>query len=245
MFTTFLISSGIIGSLLLPLHTQTAASLMVGSIQFPASVTVPPMRVYSCGTIIPSQLCEIDQAAKQFMYRIPQVIKNNQFHLLVTKKIHPKTRANDGYLKSNTVNYLKVPFNQPYAFYHLALLEKNEDNKVTLTWEITKKTLDPETQRIPDETIIICYDSHYVESLTGEGTFTLLSGSSSFTLPTIHAKANILDMVGSENNLQELSAKILLGTLDTDTFHASIDPVCQHIVNDRHTPVTLVAPITS
>lgn len=227
-----------IATLLIP-HTSTKAttSLMVGTIQFPQSIaTVPAIRVYSCGKKIPFQLCEVDHESKQFMFRIPQITKNSQFYILVSQEIHFSAQASKNQnLKSNTIDYLKVLPNQLYAFYELTLTStKDALDKVIPKWIIEKKNLDTSTGKVPDETIIICYDPFCIDSL---------SGGSTFELPTITLKPNLLTLLGSEKELQTLSNKMLISAIDSDTVHATIKPKYQQ-KNSNKSHTTLVAPVT-
>lgn len=233
----------IIVLLITPITTMATSSLMVGTVQFPQSVkTVPVIRIYSCGKKIPLQLCEIDNESKQFIFRIPQIMKQTQFHLLITQEIHFETRTYKHLsIENNTINYLKVLPHQSYAFYEITLTEtKDQSDKTLSSWIIEKKELDQKTGKIPDETIIVCYDSFYVDFLSGESSS---AGESPFTLPTITLKSNLLSLLGSEQELQKLSNKMLLSAIDSDTVHAPIKPRYQHTTNNK-THVTLVAPVT-
>ncbi len=80
-------------------------------------------------------------------------------------------------------------------------------------WKITEETLPKDSRRIPDETIIIYYYPHLIESITG---------GSKFELPTIKMKTDLLALVGSETKLHELSDGLLLSCLDHDSLHATI-----------------------
>lgn len=216
-------------------------SLMIGTIQFPLSIqTIPIIRIYSCGKKIPFQLCEIDQDAKQFIFRIPQIIQHSQCYILITQKIQFESRPHKNQqLANNTINYLKVPPHQPYIFYELTLTEtKDKQDKTVSSWIVEQKTLDPLTNQIPDETIIVCYDPSYVDSLK-----TLSGENSAFTIPTITLKPNLIALLGSEDELQKSSTRMLIAAIDPDTVHATIKPKYQQKFGQK-SHVTLVAPVT-
>lgn len=221
--------------LVIPINTHAKTSLMIGAIQFPQSIqTVPTIRIYSCGKKIPLQLCMPDHESKQFMFHIPQItMQQTQFHILVTPEIHFSHKNST--LERNTIDYLKVPSHQAYAFYELTLAPtKDSSNNTTHSWTIDKKNLDTTTGKIPDEAIIICYDPSCIDSL---------SGGSTFELPTINFKPNLLTLLGSEHELQKLSNKMLLSAIDSDTVHATIRPRYQQKTGKKSS-VTLVAPVT-
>lgn len=220
----------------IPMHSITAPSLMIGTIQFPQSIqTIPIIRVYSCGKKIPFQLCEVDLDAKQFIFRIPEIRQKTRHNILITHEIHFETQVHKNQqLTSNTINYLKVPHHQDYTFYELTLTEtKDKQDKAISTWIIEEKKLNAHTGQIPDETIIICYDPSYVDSL---------SGGSPFELPAITLKSNLIALLGSEAELQKRSNSMLIAAIDPDTVHATIKPKYQQKTSPK-SYVTLVAPV--
>jgi hypothetical protein len=230
--------------------SNSATSLIMGAIQFPASVQhVPYVRIYFCGKKLPAHLCEADHDSKQFTFRVPHMMHTNKIYMLITPEIRFKThKAKHPDFQGNVIDYLRVPKAQPYKFYELVLVEekspergtgsgnktekssvarKNKKNR-TATWAIKSMNLDKNTRQIPDDTIIICYDPASVD---------LLSGGSAFELPTITLKSDLLALLGSEDVLQNLSNKMLLSSIDSDTVHASIT---QNVKHTRH--ATLIAP---
>jgi hypothetical protein len=223
--------------ILISLNIGATTSLMVGTIQFPHSIkTIPMVRVYSCGKKIPFQLCEADNEAKQFMFRVPQLIKQTRFCVLVTQEVHFAAHASkDQTRKNNTIDYLKVIPGQPYKFYELALTNTlDEHDKTIPTWAIKNRALDPHTGKIPDEAIIICYDPNCIATL---------SGGSAFEFPTITLKPDLIALLGSEVELQNLSNKLLLSAIDSDTVHATITPKYQQKISPK-SAMTLVAPVS-
>jgi len=230
--------------------TNSATSLIMGAIQFPASLQhVPYVRIYFCGKKLPGHLCEADHDSKQFTFRVPHMMHTNKIYMLITPEIRFKTHeAKHPDLQGNVIEYLRVPKGQAYKFYELLLVEeksadsdsekvskknagsRNPQKNKTVKWTIKSMKLDKKTGQIPDDTIIVCYDPASVD---------FLSGGSAFELPTITLKSDLLALLGSEDVLQNLSTKMLLSSIDSDTVHASI---AQNVKHTRH--VTLIAPAT-
>ncbi|MDP3889443.1 MAG: hypothetical protein Q8Q25_02800 [bacterium] len=209
LFLVFLVS---LISSSLATYTVHASGLIVGTIQFPKILsTVPIIRVYTCGKKIPYHLCETNDESKQFTFRIPALIDQQKFILLITDKVHFETIHEN----INVIEYLKVLPGQAYKFYELTLITEktsgSEKNEHEYRWDIKETKL--VNGRIPDETIIICYDPTCIDSL---------SGGSPFELPTIKVKGDVLKEFGSEKNLHDLSNTLLLASIDSDTIHADI-----------------------
>ncbi len=210
-----------------------SSSLMVGTIQFPHSLSnVPMIRVYTCGKKIPYQLCETDNDSKQFTFCIPQITYEDSFFLLITNKVYfePVHNKELGNLHS-TIKYLKVLPTQAYKLYKLVLKsEKTTGGKMIYHWDILEIKIDPKNGRIPDDAIIICYEPTFVDCLTG---------GSAFELPTIQLKSDILNFIGSETKLHDLSNQMLMASIDSDPIHAVIH---QEIKRSSH--INIVAPAT-
>src|SRR5205814_1265940 len=178
-------------------------------------------RIYSCVKKIPFHSCEVDSDAKQFSFCVPHMMHTAKLYILITPEVHFKAqRSKHPELQGNTIDYLKVLNHQPYKFYELTLEEsKDKNNKVVSVWNVKSMKLDRKTGKIPDETIIVCYDPACVDSL---------SGGSAFELPTIQLKQDLLALLGSEDILQDLSNKLLLSSIDSDTVHAPIMQKIKH-----------------
>lgn len=205
---------------------------IVGKIQFPHTVQrVPPMRVYYCGKKMDYYWCEIDNSAKQFSYQIPYQLGQTVFHLLIVND-HPEWAAvNSKYNEeNNTIDYLKIPTNKPYKRFVCTLPHDATGNKKA-QWIVREEKL-PENGHITEvaTTIIVCYPPALVETVVGTTTL---------ELPTIVLKEDILQMVGSEILLHELSNQMILSCLDSDAIHASVQ---QKVKQVNH--VTIVAPVT-
>lgn len=217
-----------------------AQNLMMGTIQFPNTISsVPDVRVYRGGHKIP---CESDQDSKKITLTIPREPREETFHLLVSETIsfhqvdcdHPEEAQ-------NTIGYFRVPKKQDYKLYKLQLVceqpdqngnplqsyrhmfdadatnrfsQKDTKKKQPMySWRVTEQTLPEGTRSIPEDTIIVYYYPHLIESI---------SGGSKFELPTIKIKPDLLALVGSELKLHELSDGLVLSCLDHDSLHATI-----------------------
>ena len=91
---------------------------------------------------------------------------------------------------------------------------KTEEHETTYSWYITESSDELDQGKIPDDTIIVCYDPEYVDKL---------EGGTNIDLPRIIIKDNILELVGSEDKLHELSTTLLLSSLDSDSMHSKIE----------------------
>jgi|GEM_PF-816593 len=216
-----------------------AQNLMMGTIQFPSDLAaVPSVRVYRGGRKI---LCETDEDSKKITLTIPREPREETFRLLVSEAIQfHQVEADPAAEAQNTISYFRVPLKQPYTLYKLTLVceqeeqtseplqsykhmfegdaanhfgSKNKKKQAKYAWKVTEETLPTDTQRIPDDTIIVYYYPHLIESITG---------GTKFELPTIKIKTDILRLVGSEKMLHELSDCLLLTSLDHEPLHTTI-----------------------
>ena len=212
---------------ILATHTPAVhAHLISGTLAFPASLKSNPMlRIYYGGHIIPYET----HPNKKVSFWIPAHESQTTFYVLVTKSVGVQTKQR-GEIKNNTIDYLKVPEGQAYKLYELELVQelpeipdeqathKKQIKKIaapTYHWNITEQTIDTETQRIPDETVIVCYFPEYIENL---------SGGSALELPTVTITPNIVQKAGSEEKLHEASTTLVLASIDTDTIHNAPEP---------------------
>lgn len=191
--------------------------LFSGSIQFPHSLTnVPNLRIYQGGKKINTS--EIDTKRKRLFFSISEQRYQTQFTLLITESFHFKT-------EENAVQYLKISPEQPYKFFVLNLKERliQSESNLSLSnqlkepqtyyyWDIKQMNLPFEDGRIPDTTIIVCYNPEYISHL---------KGGNIVELPTLYIKPNILNIVGSESKLHEQSVELLLASLDYDMMHVA------------------------
>lgn len=204
-----------------------------GTIQFPVSLKkVPDLRVYCAGRKISG---ELDHETKKVSFAISDYRQRTFFYLVI---VNPN---NIGYEltapKTNTVNYLKINPAEPYKFYAIELVlipdqkheatEQKTNTTMVYQWLIKEIEL-PGTGRLPDDTIIVCYEPHYIERL---------DGGSSFEFPKIIIKSDIVSTIGSEEKLHQESAKMLISALDLDAIHANIR---QEVKQFAH-PKTIVA----
>jgi hypothetical protein len=170
---------------------------------------VPDISIYCSGYKIK---CDIDHNSKRIFFSILDDRMQTDFSILVADSIVFET-------ESNTVKYLKINQHKKYKFYTLRLKEiVNDDphNKEALpqskfVWQIREERLFYANGRIPDATIIICYNPSFIETMRG---------GNSVEFPTIVIKPDILTVVGSELNLHDSSVQLLLSSLDYNALHS-------------------------
>lgn len=238
------------------LLAENSPYLMMGTIQFPDSIgSVPSIRVYRGGHKI---LCETDEDSKKITLTIPREPREEAFYLLVSESIqfHQIEPEQEGTMQ-NTISYFRVPKGKPYTLYKLTLVCESQEQKeeplqtykhlfekdasehfgtkspkkqAAYHWSITQESLPNDSRRIPDNAIIVNYYPTLVETI---------AGGTKFELPTIKMKNNLLELVGSEKELQELSDSLLLTCLDVEPLHATIQQKVRF--GKLH---TLVAPTT-
>lgn len=204
-----------------------------GTIQFPLALKkVPDLRVYCAGRKISG---ELDHETKKVSFAISDYRQRTFFYLVI---VNPH---NVGYElaapQTNTVNYLKINPTEPYKFYAIELVlipeqkddssEAKSNSTMVYKWLIKEIEL-PQNGRLPDDTIIVCYEPQFVERL---------DGGSSFEFPKIILKSDLLSTLGSEEKLHQESAKMLISALDLDAIHANIR---QEVKQFAH-PKTIVA----
>jgi hypothetical protein len=99
-----------------------------------------------------------------------------------------------------TVDYQVARVNTPY---HLFELQRADQ-----TWNVIERLL-PDDGRIPDNTIIVRCPAHYLKSI---------EGGSYYQLPTITLKDNIVQLAGSEKQLEDKSIELHMASLDLAPF---------------------------
>ena len=176
--------------------------VMIGTVQFPKSVkNAQPMRIYCGGKIISS---EVDTETRRLVFSLSEHKYKSYFYLLIAQPEHINFDLED-----NTVKSLRLNPDSPYKFYTLEYVSHKDKNS---TWIVKEVTLTTET-KIPDETIILCYNPDYIDKLVG---------GSTIEFPKIMVRDDILNLVGSETALHEQSSKLLLSSLDYDALHQTI-----------------------
>jgi hypothetical protein len=219
-------------------HNKTT---LLGSIQFPKTILeVPQIRVYAEGTAIDD--CISDNTTKKVSFSLNTDKYRSIFYLLVTPKPGQKAKEAQpelGLVTQNTIDYLKVPQGQRYKLYKLELTTtltgsrdfdlSGFDNHANLfkkpvaqnapelayNWTIQETKL-ASTGRLPDDTIIICFNPDYVEGLK----INTDRDQHSFELPLVVIKENIVQLAGSLENLKFESDILIISALDSATFHA-------------------------
>jgi hypothetical protein len=210
IFLSFL---GLISFLPLSLHGFGEKSLFIGNIVFPSTLEmVPSIRVYYAGRKI---VCETDDCGKKVTFSIPEHKQRTFFFMLITSDIEFCSHE-------NTVPFLKLKKNCSYKFFVMEMIQVEVPKKkkkpwanpfeknIEYAWAIRQLELQLPDNRIPDETIIVCYNPDYIYSL---------EGGNNIEFPKIVIKPDILKIVGSEAKLHELSNKWFLAALNTDTIH--------------------------
>lgn len=201
-------------ALLLGCSLQTYSYVMSdklwrGSIQFPMNTkNIPSVRIYYAGIKRPTA---IEPSSKQLSFDIPESQIRNTFYLVISNDIEFIT-------EKNTPQFLKVVNKCPYKLFIMEFQPNSEalkhlgakiDAEQMGNWNVTQKTL-PDDLRIPDNAIIIRYHPDLVKSV---------EGGNGLALPKIILDANILTQL-TNDELQDVSAHILLSSLNTDTIHA-------------------------
>lgn len=212
-------------------------TLYVASLQFPSVIKeLPDIRAYFAGSKI---TCEKDKELHRLLFTISTERSLRKMYLLVVENSFFET-------EENTVKYLKIKPSNQYKLWSLELMHKknaealeskvvggiklNADEKSPYFWIIHEENVDPITGQIPDNTLIVTYDPKLIDHL---------EGGSGVELPKMIIASNILDIVGSEEKLQDLSARYLLSALDSDAVHARSEYVItQHPSVNRITICT-------
>jgi hypothetical protein len=220
--------------LVTPVHATTLKPrnpMLFGlTVQFPYHLTnTPAIRMYCGGNKLKA---EVDNKGKKLMFAIPEDRYQTFFTLLITEEIQFSTFE-------NTVRYLKVDPKKPYKFYTLALKERIIPQDITTlcefpkqpkeirteyTWDVKEIDLPYADGRIPDMTVILCYNPAFVDAITG---------GNAVELPTIKIKKNILSLVGSESNLHDASVEMILSSLDYDTLHSTLKQEVRHNISAK------------
>lgn len=204
----------------------SGTSLLLGSIQFPQSVkSTPNIPIYHKGVKVP---CEVDHELKKAMFNIVKNRHCREFHLLIVEEFAFES-------EENVIKYLKIDTTKKHKLYRLSLERNSTPNssRGTLTrqavetkpeyrWNTEEVMVDVEDGRIPDDAIIICFDPSYVATV---------QGGSSIELPKIILKEDLLTSVGSEENLHDVFASLILSSLDYDMLHTKMSLKTQSYQN--------------
>ncbi|HSW74155.1 MAG TPA: hypothetical protein VLG71_03275, partial [Candidatus Limnocylindria bacterium] len=183
------------------------------TIQFPQTIQeTPDIRAYCSGHIIKGN---VDHKNKTLFFSVPEDRYKTTFTLLITNAHAIGCTATD-----NTIQHLKIDTKHPYKLYVLTLKERvitspvsTKEPRTEFIWDIERITLPADDGRIPDNTVIVCYNPDFIDKL---------EGGNAVTLPTLYVKDNIISLVGSESKLHEKSVECLLASLDYDAIHATI-----------------------
>ncbi len=204
-----------------------SSTIYVASIQFPNDIQqVPNIQGFFGGYKISG---EEDNDLHRVLFTISTERSMRKLYLLVVEK-------NSFESEDNTIKYLKIKPTDSYKLWSLELMHKNNtplmesktvggikfnsEEKSPYFWIIHEETVDEVTGKIPDNTLVVIYDPKFIDHL---------EGGSSVELPKMVISPNILQLVGSEQNLQDISTRYILSALDCRTIHAS----CERVVT-RH-----------
>lgn len=194
-------------------------AVFIGSIQFPSILEViPGVRIYYAGKKIST---EIDEDGHRIIFSVPAPKNLTFFYFLITPEIQFSSNE-------NTIEFLKLKPRMPYRFYVVELVTTEEsgnkrakstmafaENTTKYHWNIKEVTLNLPANRIPDDTIIICFDPSYIQKL---------EGGNAVEFPKICLRPDLLKLTGSEKKLHELSTSWFLAALNTDTIHEAPAP---------------------
>lgn len=205
-----------------------SSPLLLGSIQFPVAVPVAmALPIFYDGRKIES---EVNEAHHKIMFEIPWIRGQYRVYVLITEKDPQKVYKPllDTDSVYNTIDYLKLPHDQPYKLYCLTLVpvtdapqSKNAIHQTCWTWHIEQIAL-PAGGQIPDQTITILYFPQLVD---------LLEGGNHMTLPTIVMRSDMLTLCESVSSLYQDTVKLQLAALDTNAIHAPIKKSIQQNAN--------------
>src|ERR1700722_16889005 len=146
------------------LATHSSSPLMLGSLQFPQTVThMPTPRIYFLGKTIP---CEIHQSERKITFDLPKQRSCRELYLLITEAIDYTLKKSALFEDMQTIDHIKVPDGQEYKFYQLTLAQDPENHE-QFFWSVTQQILPQDSRRIPDETVIVLYTPDYVQTVVG------------------------------------------------------------------------------
>lgn len=172
------------------IQTQTHPSI-TGSIIFGSHVF--PISLYQEGKKVPT---EVNIQKKQLTFTVHQNSDNSYFYLFTGPKIN-YTPINPK--EPNTVDYLKIPSDQPYVLYEIAY---SADKK----WIVQERFLDS-SRRIPDAALIICCLPEFLMPI---------ESNSTTELPTIRIRPDIESIQDWQQKVNTLT----LASIDMDAFHS-------------------------
>lgn len=223
------------------------SALILGSIQFPFSLTkVPNIRVYYGGVKIKT---ESDTDTRRLTFALPRGSNQNKFFVLITDAVGFSLAREQDNSVTNTIEYLKVLRGHQYRLFELSLVQPSdsvakstEDNQIasaehvpatTPMWHIQEQKILHEDQRVPDTTVIICYNPEFIDTMRA-GTI--------HELPVLIVKPNIIDLAGgTESLVHQTSDEMLIASMDIDTIHRAINESVKQI--DKYRAI-IAAPIT-
>lgn len=203
-----LLSIILLNLLILPIFSYSSWILgTLKSIDNHPLVTAPT--IYYDGHII-----QTETNGSTVHFEIPRGQRQSHFFILVTDSVTPIAKKNkDGDLIFNTIDYLKVPNNQPYKLYQVILMAQKTQQGFAYYWAVIEMALDFDG-RIPDQTVIINYLPELIDRV---------EGGDLVSLPTIYVRSPLqTSKTLLTNDVHERILKMQLATLDTNTIHTPI-----------------------
>ncbi|HEV2916218.1 MAG TPA: hypothetical protein VGW78_00570 [Candidatus Babeliales bacterium] len=169
--------------------------LLIGKIVFPLSQALTYELTYGGQKIT----TEIDGST--LIFRMPINKHQQSFFLLFIEDFDNVYKIGESAIEQKTVDYQIA---RAGILYHFFELQKDND-----AWIVAPQLL-PDNGRIPDNTIIVRCPADYLKSI---------EGGSYYQLPTIVLKDNIIELAGSEEQLQEKSVALHMASLDIAPFY--------------------------
>lgn len=191
-----------------------------GAIQFPSELKeIPAVRIYLSGNKITSTE---QNNTKKTTFTISTCQPNQPLYVLVTENVR-------WHAEENTIKNLRANPHNTYRFYclHPTTPNKKDGGIASGYWHIQELALDAQGN-IPDNTVIVIMDPEWIEDI---------KGGDSITLPTLHVRPNILELVGSERALHATTESLLLSAIDSDTIHKKIN----HVIKPQYHMKTVLA----
>lgn len=190
---------------------------ITSSILFPKNITqLPEIPIFCAGN---EAHYEIDHTNKKITFNVLVSKKSASCYLLICDQVVAHMHEDTSF--KNLVQYLKVSPGAHYRLYRISLippmlLQKSVDaqrlNK--REWKIEEMILGPEGA-LPDQTIIVSYNAHWVSGL---------ETTSTTELPHIVIRPDLIEYLGGEEALRRSLDQLCFTTLDMRLIHAKIKP---------------------
>lgn len=192
--------------------------LFTANIQWPVHLqNTPSIRAYHMGKKIPT---EVHEDAHRVSFSINVPANRTILYLIVTPQI-------EFACQDNVVKCLTLCPRQAHRVYVLELIAPEnaldpQSKRFSLTsidqttphWQVKEMIAPISNARIPDESLIVCLDPYWIQSV---------EGGNIVELPKITIRNDIVRIAGSQDKVQEEAAKWLIAAINTDTIHGTLD----------------------